>query len=91
MSAKDKSCHAASEETITGNSFGTGLADLLNLRSPEILFKGSAALCIPIATVGNEIASGPEIGCAREIILPGQQDEGTVTRRAPQPPSEQRR
>jgi hypothetical protein len=61
-----------------------GLVDLLNLRSPEILFKEPAALCIPVATVGNEITSRPAIGCAHEIIVPGQQDERTVTRRAPQ-------
>jgi hypothetical protein len=52
-----------------------GLVNLLNLRSLEILFKEPAALCIPVATVGNEITSRPAIGCAHGIISPGQQDE----------------
>jgi hypothetical protein len=52
-----------------------GPVDLLNLRSLEILFKEPAALCIPVATVGNEITSRPAIGCAHGIISPGQQDK----------------
>jgi hypothetical protein len=91
MIGKDKSCHAASEETILATYSVPGLVDLLNLRSPAILFEEPAALCIPVATVGNEITSRPAIGRTHGIISPGQQDERAVTMRAPQLPSEQLR
>jgi hypothetical protein len=70
MSGKDKSCHAASEETITGNLFASEACRSAELESPEILFKEPAALCIPVATVGNEITSRPAIGCAQGDHLP---------------------
>jgi len=58
MIGKDKSCHAASEETITGNLFGAGACRSLEFAISEILFKEPAALCIPVATVGNDITRG---------------------------------
>jgi hypothetical protein len=61
-----------------------GACRSLEFAISEILFKEPAALCIPAATVGNEITSSPAIGCANGIISPGQQDERTVTWRAPQ-------
>ena len=55
---KDRSCHAASEETITGSLSAAEACRSVGLRSPEILFKEQAALCIPVATVGNDITRG---------------------------------
>jgi hypothetical protein len=76
MSAKDKSCHAASEETITINLSATEACRSAEPGISEILFKEPAALCIPVATVGNEITGRSRL----EDDLPGQEDERSVTR-----------
>jgi hypothetical protein len=58
MIGKDKSCHTASEETITGS-----LSAAESCRSAEFEIsgnplQGAGSIMHPVATVGNEITRG---------------------------------